>query len=55
MENPKLFRKPPFADGISNDFPWKIAWKIAMTFGHEPWNLVTTMTVGMDMFILPEL
>jgi len=48
---------PCFSNGfyVPNDFPWKIAWKIAMTFGHEPWNLVTTMTVGMDMFILPEL
>ena len=42
MENPKLFRKPPFADGISNDFPWKIAGFVVNTIGDFPfaaWNI----------------
>ena len=42
MENPKLFRKPPFANGISNDFPWKIAGFVVNTIGDFPfaaWNI----------------
>lgn len=42
MENPKLFRKPPFANGVSNDFPRKIAGFVVSTIGDFPfaaWNI----------------